>query len=93
MIRIVCPWCGERNTVEFTYGGDAINKYPELSEDTTEAQCVEYVYLRDNPCGPHLEYWHHVNGCRQWLKVKRDTLTHEVLTTGPADVLLGGEQE
>jgi sarcosine oxidase subunit delta len=37
-----------------------------------------YVFLRDNPRGPHREYWHHVLGCRQWLKVERDTLTHVI---------------
>ena len=78
--------------VEFTYGGDAINKYPGLSEAVSAAQYYEHVYLRDNPCGEHLEYWHHVNGCRQWIKVKRDTLTHAISAIGAADKLLGGEQ-
>ena len=90
MIRIKCPWCGERNMVEFTYGGDAINKRPDDSSGTSESEWFDYVYRRENPRGPHLEYWHHVNGCRQWVKVKRDTLTHEVLATGPADAELKG---
>lgn len=93
MIRIDCPWCGTRDMVEFTYGGDAINKRPQDSPETSEDQWVEYVYRRDDTRGPHLEYWHHVNGCRQWVKVKRDTVTHEVLATGPAHELLGGERE
>lgn len=93
MIRINCPWCGERNMVEFSYGGDAINKHPGLSEAIGETQYFDYVYMRDNPRGPYLEYWHHVNGCRQWIKVMRDTLTHEVLAIGPANTLLDGEQE
>ena len=24
------------------------------------------------------EYWHHAAGCRRWLVVTRDTVTHEV---------------
>jgi sarcosine oxidase subunit delta len=24
------------------------------------------------------ETWHHSNGCRIWLKVKRNTATHEI---------------
>jgi heterotetrameric sarcosine oxidase delta subunit len=79
--------------VEFSYGGDANNKYPGLSEDISEAEHFDYVYLRDNPCGEHQEYWHHVNGCRQWLKVKRNTLTHEVVATVPANSSFEGEQE
>lgn len=82
MLRIPCPWCGQRNMVEFTYGGDASRPHPGPAAGP--AEYFEHVYLRANPCGPHLEYWHHVNGCRQWLRVKRDTLTHEVLAAAPA---------
>lgn len=94
MIRINCPWCGEqRNMVEFTYGGDASSKYPGFSEEISAEQYYAHAYLRLNPCGEHLEYWHHVNGCRQWLKVKRDTLTHAISAIGPADQPLGGEEK
>ena len=82
MLRIPCPWCGERNMVEFTYGGAADRPHPGLAAET--AEYFEHVYLRANPRGPHLEYWHHVNGCRQWLKVKRDTLSHEIQAAMPA---------
>ena len=37
------------------------------------------VYLRDNPAGPHFELWYHGSGCRSWLRVHRNTLTHEIL--------------
>jgi heterotetrameric sarcosine oxidase delta subunit len=40
---------------------------------------LEFVYLRDNPRGPHQELWHHSAGCRQWFKVLRDTRTHDIL--------------
>lgn len=76
MIRITCPFCGERDHSEFSYGGDATVTYPPLDADTDAWN--EAVYLRSNPRGPHREYWHHVNGCRAWLIVERDTLTHEV---------------
>ena len=82
MLRIPCPWCGERNMVEFTYGGDASRPHPGLAAEP--AAYFEHVYLRANPRGPHLEYWHHVNGCRQWIKVKRDTLSHEITAAMPA---------
>ena len=41
---------------------------------------MDYVYLRSNPDGMHWEYWQHVNGCRSWFRLQRDTVTHEVLT-------------
>ena len=30
MIRINCPYCGERDHSEFSYGGDATINYPSL---------------------------------------------------------------
>lgn len=81
-MRIPCPFCGPRDHSEFVYGGDATIVYPELSAPT-EAW-FDAVYLRDNPKGPHRERWQHVEGCRLWLVVERDTLTHEVTRVAPA---------
>ena len=53
MLLIPCPWCGARNQIEFTYGGDATLKRPP--PDAPQAAWYEFVYLRDNPCGPHDE--------------------------------------
>ena len=77
MLLIPCPWCGPRNQVEFTYGGDATLRRPVPG--APEAAWVEYVYMRDNPRGPHAELWLHVAGCRRWIVVRRDTLTHDIL--------------
>lgn len=77
MIEIKCPYCGDRPHSEFTYGGDASVEKPRL-EPTDAADDAARIYLRKNPCGPHLEYWHHHYGCRAWLVIERDTLTHKV---------------
>jgi sarcosine oxidase subunit delta len=82
MFRLTCPHCGPRDDLEFTYGGDATVETPALDAD--EETWFKAVYHRDNPRGPHLEYWHHVAGCRQWIRIRRDTLTHEVLAYGAA---------
>jgi heterotetrameric sarcosine oxidase delta subunit len=42
-------------------------------------QWLDHIYLRENLRGPHLEWWQHHSGCRAWIKVRRDTATHEVL--------------
>ena len=76
MLRIPCPFCGERDHSEFSYGGDATVQYPAL--DAPAEAWHDAVYLRDNPCGMQAETWQHVHGCRQWLVVERDTLTHEI---------------
>ncbi len=76
-MRIPCPHCGPRDVGEFTYGGDATLRRPDPENDDPEAWCA-YVYLRANPMGAHEEYWQHTQGCRLWLKVRRDTLTHDI---------------
>lgn len=76
-MRIPCPHCGRRDASEFTYFGDASRVRPDLNDADTETW-LAYVYERDNPRGPFKEFWHHVQGCRQWLIVTRDTATHEI---------------
>jgi sarcosine oxidase subunit delta len=78
-MRIPCPFCGDRDLVEFTYLGDATLTRPDPSAPNAERAFHDYVYLRDNPAGPHREFWHHVSGCRSWLIVTRDTRSHEIL--------------
>jgi len=82
MLRIKCPWCGLRNEDEFSYGGDATVERP--ADDASQDAWYDYVYTRDNPAGRHREYWHHVNGCRAWLVLERNTLTHEIFSVAPA---------
>jgi len=77
-MRITCPFCGPRDHAEFCHGGDAGARRPAHDDDDNEAW-VQYVYFRDNPRGLIKEYWQHVEGCRCWLMVERNTLTHEIL--------------
>lgn len=81
MFLIRCPSCGERAQVEYRYVGDAWRTRPDELEVADEATWFDYVYIRDNPRGAHREYWQHVGGCRQFVKVIRDTVTHEILGT------------
>ena len=81
-MRIVCPFCGERELGEFTYLGDAKPQRP--AADAGEDAVYDYVYLRDNIAGVMSEYWYHGGGCRAWLKVTRNTLTHEISAVEPA---------
>lgn len=76
MIRINCPICGPRPETEFTYGADATLERPAMDEAAMQPW-LDYVFNRDNPRGWHREYWHHVQGCRQWVVLERNTLTHE----------------
>ena len=77
-MRIPCPYCGDRDAHEFAYLGDATLTRPDPAAPDAEERFADYVYLRDNPAGPHQEFWYHASGCRQWVKVARDTRTHAV---------------
>ena len=78
-MRIRCPFCGERDSSEFTYLGDAGFRRPAFDGSDAQTQFFEAVYLRGNPAGRHEELWYHGMGCRGWLHVARDTRTHEIL--------------
>jgi len=90
MMLITCPHCGPRGHTEFTYGGDAAVKRPDPAT-VSDADWASYIYLRDNPKGPHVELWQHHAGCRAWIKVARDTLTHEIKGTSVATAKLGAD--
>ena len=81
-MRIACPFCGPRENGEFSYLGDAKPQRP--GADAGEQAVYEYVYLRDNVAGAMSEHWYHGGGCRAWLKVTRNTLTHEISAVEPA---------
>lgn len=83
MLIIHCPHCGARDHTEFSYGGDARVRRPAY--DASESAWVDFVYNRDNPRGAHEELWQHVQGCRAWIVVCRDTLTHAISATRPPD--------
>ena len=84
-MRLTCPHCGERDHSEFTYRGDAAPQRPALrtlgrGETALPAPdgMFDYVHIRKNPYGRIRELWHHVGGCRSWIVVERDTVTHAV---------------
>ncbi len=87
MMLIDCPHCGARDVTEFTYGGPAGPTRPVNPAGVSDTQWAEYVYLRDNPRGLHDEVWQHSAGCRRWIAVRRDTLTHEVIVTAEPGAL------
>lgn len=74
-MQIPCPFCGERDSHEFVYRGDAKPLRP-----SSEDEFYDYVYLRDNIAGPMQEYWYHAQGCRSWIIVTRDTRSHAIST-------------
>jgi len=79
MMRIKCPWCGERDEPEFQCAGTTAIARPSI--DVSDEVWAEYLFYRDNPKGVHQERWRHAFGCGQWFNMARDTVTHEVIAT------------
>jgi heterotetrameric sarcosine oxidase delta subunit len=78
MLLLPCPWCGERDEVEFSYGGQAGVAYPADPAALSDEEWAAYLFVRDNPKGPFRERWAHTHGCRRWFELTRDTLTNEI---------------
>lgn len=73
---IRCPHCGDRDHAEFAYAGDASPRRPDA--DAPLDAWHDYLHLRDNPRGAHRELWQHIYGCRAFVIVERNTVSHIV---------------
>ena len=45
MLEIKCPNCGKRSQNEFSYGGDASVKRPQLGKEISDKEWDDFVYL------------------------------------------------
>lgn len=79
MFLITCPYCGARDEHEFSYGHEAHIARPKNPDALNDQEWAEYLFLRKNPKGVHLERWVHTKGCRRWFNMARHTVTHEIL--------------
>jgi len=82
VLLVPCPWCGPRDEVEFSYGGQAEVAYPRDPSALSDEEWARYLFVRDNPRGRFRERWVHTHGCRRWFEVTRDTVTHEIQVRG-----------
>ena len=76
---IPCPWCGDREDIEFKYGGAAQVAYPTDSESADDSHWARYVFYRPNPKGTMAERWVHTAGCRRWFNLLRDTVSDRII--------------
>jgi sarcosine oxidase subunit delta len=83
MLLIDCPHCGPRAEIEFSYGGEAHIQRPPRPDELSDAQWADYLFMRKNPRGRHLEQWVHGAGCRRWFNVERDTVTYRIARVYP----------
>ena len=78
MLKITCPWCGERDQSEFSYGGEAHIVRPLEPDNLDDEAWGDYLFFRDNAKGLHKEQWVHSAGCRRWFNAVRDTVSYEI---------------
>lgn len=81
MLLITCPWCGDREETEFSYGGQAHIAHPRDPEALDDEAWGHYLFFRANPAGTWSERWCHTAGCRRWFDAERDTRTNRFVTT------------
>ena len=78
MLYIDCPFCGLRDEIEFSCGGEANIIRPANGSNLSHKEWSEYLFLRYNPKGYFIERWVHTSGCRRWFNLVRNTLTNEI---------------
>jgi len=83
MLLITCPFCGPRDEIEFTCGGESHIVRPGPPEAVDDRQWGEYLFDRINPKGVHFERWVHRVGCKLWFNIARDTRTHAISAVYP----------
>lgn len=81
MFFLECPWCGERDESEFSYGGEANIVRPATPDTLTDKEWANYLFMRKNPRGDHVEQWNHSQGCRRWFIAERNTVTYKISKT------------
>jgi len=86
MLLIHCPYCNdERPELEFSYAGEAHIARPEAPSSLTDDIWKDYLFVRSNTRGIHLERWRHIHGCARFFNAARDTVTDKFLKTYKAD--------
>jgi sarcosine oxidase, subunit delta len=80
MLLIPCPYCGDREETEFSYGGEAGIARPQNPAALSDEQWADYLFMRHNPRGVWTELWSHSAGCRRWFTLERDTYTSRIVS-------------
>jgi sarcosine oxidase subunit delta len=93
MLQITCPWCGLRDETEFSFGGEAHIARPIDPQALSDEAWADYLFMRKNPRGRHLEQWVHTYGCRRWFNAERDTVTYQIHSVYKMGEQASGGQE
>jgi heterotetrameric sarcosine oxidase delta subunit len=75
MYLIDCPHCGPRAQIEFTYERTADSI---VDPAATADGAMRTLFGRANPMGLDDEIWRHTFGCRAWMVLTRNRVTHVI---------------
>jgi sarcosine oxidase subunit delta len=82
MLTIHCPYCAmARPELEFRYGGEAHIARPQDPSATSDQEWADYLYMRTNPKGLHVERWRHIHGCGRFFNAVRHTVSDRIVAT------------
>ncbi len=82
MLLIRCPYCEqERPELEFRYAGEAHIARPPDPTVLSDDGWADYLYMRANPKGLHVERWRHIHGCARFFNAVRHTVSDKLLMT------------
>jgi sarcosine oxidase subunit delta len=82
MLLIRCPYCQmERPEIEFRNAGEAHIARPADPDRLSDAEWADFLYMRTNPKGLHVERWRHTHGCGGFFNAVRHTVSDRILMT------------
>ena len=82
MLLIRCPYCEQDlPELEFAYAGEAHIARPQDPSQLTDEEWRDFLFIRSNPRGVHVERWRHVNGCARFFNAARETVSDRFLCT------------
>ncbi len=82
MLLIRCPYCEQDlPELEFAYAGEAHIARPQNPASVNDEEWRDFLFIRSNPRGVHVERWRHVNGCARFFNAARETVSDRFLCT------------
>jgi heterotetrameric sarcosine oxidase delta subunit len=78
MMLIKCPHCGLRAQSEYIFERTVDSV---VTLDAAPEAAMATLFTRNNPRGVDDEIWRHTYGCRAWMVVTHNRVTHEITAT------------
>jgi len=71
----------ERPEIEFRHAGEGHIARAADPSQLSDTEWADFLYMRSNPKGLHIERWRHVHGCGRFFNAVRNTVTDKFVLT------------